>query len=1105
MYNRTTPQHTMKKHTMHRPVLMLLAMSFGPGLAWSQDAAKSGSTPERTSTTTDETIVLSPFTVDTTKDKGYRATNTTSGTRLNIPIKNLPANLEVVTSEFIRDTGATDLRQALRYSAGVVLESQSDALREADSNPQTAGANDPRGNTKTPGDSTTKIRGFVIDQVLQDGFRRVRTADSINIERVEILRGPSALLYGVGNFGGVINYITKTPLQVEQTHLGATVGSNGLYRSEFDYTTPLGGGQFAWKPAFRITGAYQENGDYTEYYKRKAYTIDPVFTFKPFSKTTVLVGAEFGHEDQQGVGFQNLRSNLNTGAAHTASWLTDVSNGLIDNRTFRWSGPDTYLRGPYHNLVLDLQQQVGENLFAKLGVTRSRSTFDSRQISDTGTKTEPFSRSDSRAYNPNSTVSIGNTSYNLANAIASANSAADGKFQGLTVNDIYNLRTAGSFRGDRLYGFVVQDLYQNQILPGPPSTSNTAAIYYRWVDDNKVEDRDQIRGDIDYKLDLGSFGTHNFVAGVQYMHLKSGEDQFSTPYSYNGHQVDDIARYSYHNPGDYGVFRYGTQGDGTPDPTQKLLYHTDVATWDLGYYAIWQAQYWKDHITTILGARRDRNDATNVKNYVYETTHKADNNSRSIFSPKAPTATSPQAGLSIALTKQISVFGLYSTAVVPNYTDQDGNGQVFAPTKAKNYEAGVKIDLFDGKVSGTVSAFRTIRKNTPRYLWWAPAPYKSVQNGFNASAPLTTVWRYASPESLWYAIHNTTNGLAVAKQIYSSAWWPALDTLAAAPSMGTIYTQGAGSQGSTDINNWWSYNRDANGHMGLSRDAEAYTDNSTYTGKYVFPLVNYSDPTIGSFINSAKYLSGQWGGNFYGTYGQNYQYANGSVGLYNAPDGSGASVPIDDQATGWDTNIVISLTDDLQMTLNYSHINRKVTSETYKFVNAPFYPYGWWYQQDNNYGTLDYLKTPAQVYGNVADTTTYHAQIPDYGQSEDDSPANTASIWVRWSLDKVLPIKGITVGAGGYWEDRRLWYTGFTGGGGNVERLFDANNKPTLVQLWTKTRTTVNAMVEYRTKLANKYNSRFALNVDNLLDDQSRYGQIYAPGASYKFSVGLDF
>jgi len=1047
----------------------------------------------------DDTIVLSPFEVSTSKDKGYKATNAISGTRLNTSIRDIPANLEVITSEFIRDTGATDLRQALRYSAGVVLESQSDALIEQDFDPQSAGANDPRGNTRKAGDSTTKLRGFVIDQVLRDGFRRVRTADSINIDRVEVLRGPSALLYGVGNFGGVINYIPKKPLQHRQYYLGVTIGNDGLYRSEFDFTGPLGDGKSKWRPAFRITGAYQQGGDFTDIYNRKAFMVDPIFSFKPLAKTTVTIETEFGHENQKGVGFQNIRSNLNTGASRAASWLTDVApGGMIDTRTFRWSGPDTYLKGPYYNLVLDIQQQIGENMFAKVGISRNKSTFDSRQITDVGTMTEPFSVSDKRSYDPTANVSIGGNTYNLAQAIGQASSA--GTFQGLSAQQIYALRPAGTFRGDKLYGFVLQNLAQNEILPSAPATSNKAAIRYRWDDDNKDETRDQIRADFNYKLDLGKFGHHDFILGLQYMHLTSVEDEYSAPYSYTGKPVDNVDRYSYKSPSDYSYFRYGIQGDGRADAARTLLYRTNIETWDLGFYGVWQGQYWNDRLTTIAGIRHDRNDSTNLKNYIYETTHKADNNSRSKYSAKAPTATSPQAGVSFALTREISIFGLYSTAVVPNYTAQDGNGKVFDPTKAKNYEAGMKVDLLNGKISGTVSAFRTVRKGTPRYLWWAPSPYKSVQNGYDPTKPSSTVWWHAGPESIWFALRNSAGGLTEAKKIYSSAWWPALTAMAASTNLNDIYSI-------PDVANWWSYNTDANGNKGLTRDAEVNTGNSAYTGNRVFPLINVGDAAVWEFVNAAKFNSGQWGGNFYYTAGAPYYFGDGSKGIGNAPDGSGASVPINDQAIGWDTTMIFSVTNELQFTLNYSHINRKVTSKTYQFVKAPYWPFGWWYVQDGYFGTLSYAKKASEVYGNVTDTTTYNAQIPDYGQSEDDSPANTASIWIRYNLDKVLPIKGVTVGLGGNWEDKRLWFTGFTGGGGNVTQLFPngTSEPPVLVKLWTPTRTTINAFAEYRIKINDKYQTRFALNVDNLLNDQHRYGQIYARGAAYKFSVGVDF
>src|SRR5450432_3411797 len=75
---------------------------------------------------TDPTVTLSPFDVQTDKDKGYAAANSISGSRINTALKDLPIPIHVITSEFIEDIGATDLRRSLSYVAGITLQSQND-------------------------------------------------------------------------------------------------------------------------------------------------------------------------------------------------------------------------------------------------------------------------------------------------------------------------------------------------------------------------------------------------------------------------------------------------------------------------------------------------------------------------------------------------------------------------------------------------------------------------------------------------------------------------------------------------------------------------------------------------------------------------------------------------------------------------------------------------------------------------------------------------------------------------------------------------------------------------------------------------------------------
>ncbi|HEU5080586.1 MAG TPA: TonB-dependent receptor [Opitutaceae bacterium] len=1101
----------MKYTTTQRTAIALLStLALLPDYGFAQAKTDPAAPTNKTGAADQETVVLSPFEVSTTKDKGYRATNSTSGTRLDTPIKELPLNLEVITDEFIRDTGATNLREALRYSAGVVLDSQSDAFVEPDSDRQSAGANDPRGATRAPGDSTTKLRGFVIDQVLRDGFRRQYSADSINIDRVEVLRGPSALLYGVGSFGGVINYLPKKPLLTPKYHTAVSVGTQGLLRGEFDFTGPLGNGP--WKLAYRLTGAYEEEGDYTDFYNSKHWTVSPVFSFSPFKNTTVVIDNEFGHVNQTGVGFQNIRAG--GGLARAASWLTDVAPGAVNPRTFRWSGPDTYLKGPFRNSVIDVTQKITDDFFLKAGVTQSRREFDSRQIRDTGTVNQPFATNNPANYRPDATISIGGTNYNLRDALTQA--VHDGKFPnttaGLTPLQIYQNRAPGSFRGDSLYGFVANTSVNNDFLleegaiPTIPTTNTTSALRYDWIDDDKVENRFQARTDATYKLDLGKWGKHDFVVGLQYQKQDLKEYYYGPQYSYTNHGVADIDRYSYRNPGDFSYFKYGIQGDGRPDSPRLKLNHYQTLTWDLGYYAVYQGKFFNDRLTLIGGARRDRNDQWGITYYDYEAGRAPDIAAR--VGNKAPTATSPQVGVSFAINKSLSVFALYSTGVVPNYYATDGNGAPFAPTKAKNKEIGLKFDLFDGRISGTVSAYKIERTNTPKYLWWAPSPYTSLKNGWTANATQRTLWANPNAEAVWYGIQKV--GLDAAKKIFPSGFWSTLDAMAAIPAGANQYTPGAGFSSIPGVARWWDSSIDSTtGLRGLQREADYNTFTARQTGNngIYHPLVNLDDPQVLAFLTAAKIDYTGWGGNFSYTPGQTYYYGDGTADTGNAATGSGASVPLDDQAKGWDVSIIANITRDLTATFNFAHVQREITSPTYKFVDAPFFAFGNWYVRDGNFGTLSYNKSASQVYTDVKDTTTYHAAIPEYQQAADDTPANTATTWIRYSFDHTIPaLKGLSVGVGGEWKDRRMWFTGFAGGGGNIQRVtLPGDPEPVLVQLWTKRQLTVNAMIDYKAVYMDRYHVRYAFNISNLLDDQHRYGYVYGTGRSMKFSVGVDF
>jgi iron complex outermembrane receptor protein len=154
---------------------------------------------------------------------GYRVPSTTTGTRLNIPLLDTPASIGIITNELVEDRAAKRVEDLLPYVSGVSPGATGD----------TQGGLVPE----------VTIRGFsVFRQVYLNGLRdnaRFLVRDLTNIDRIEILKGFSSLLYGTGTPGGVVNYITKKPQATPQYSVTFEAGSFNFYRGEADLTGPL--------------------------------------------------------------------------------------------------------------------------------------------------------------------------------------------------------------------------------------------------------------------------------------------------------------------------------------------------------------------------------------------------------------------------------------------------------------------------------------------------------------------------------------------------------------------------------------------------------------------------------------------------------------------------------------------------------------------------------------------------------------------------------------------------------------------------------------------------------------------------------------------------
>lgn len=138
----------------------------------------------------EDVFELSPFVVDVSQDTGYAASQTLAGTRLATNLRDAPSPVTVLTMDYLEDIDATDINEALKFVPSV----------DDDPRPYNSLNNNP---------VSTRIRGFQNTQNNVNFFQSRITIDRYNIDRIEINRGPNAILFGIGNPGGVYTATTK--------------------------------------------------------------------------------------------------------------------------------------------------------------------------------------------------------------------------------------------------------------------------------------------------------------------------------------------------------------------------------------------------------------------------------------------------------------------------------------------------------------------------------------------------------------------------------------------------------------------------------------------------------------------------------------------------------------------------------------------------------------------------------------------------------------------------------------------------------------------------------------------------------------------------------
>lgn len=265
-----------------------------------------------------EENTVEPDTISVTTDayesatgpvKGYRATRSASATKTDTALRDIPQSISVIPATVLKDLGSTNVERALEFAGGVSKQNNFGGLTLYE----------------------YSVRGFTTSEFYQDGFSANRgypsTPDAANIERIEVLKGPAASLYGRGDPGGTVNIVTKRPQPEAFTTVQTSAGSWDRYRTAVDVNTPLDG---EGNVLSRVNLAVEDNHSFRDHVQSKRVFVAPSFSWQLDPDTRLLVESEFVRHSST---FD--RGVVDAPGVSRSTFLGEPNDGDIDNHNNR--------------------------------------------------------------------------------------------------------------------------------------------------------------------------------------------------------------------------------------------------------------------------------------------------------------------------------------------------------------------------------------------------------------------------------------------------------------------------------------------------------------------------------------------------------------------------------------------------------------------------------------------------------------------------------------------------------------------------------------------------------------------------------------------------
>lgn len=287
------------------PLSRALALVFAmPAASLAYAQASSSSAPDATGATHEtqrEILTLAPVQVNgTAQADSFRKATASVGAKVPTAQRDIAQSVTVITRALLQSQGATSFQDALRNAPGITI----------------GGAEGGQiGNN-------INLRGFTAqNDIYLDGFRDRNQyyRDTFDLESIDVLYGPSSMLFGRGSTGGVINQVSKRANLKPSAEVSTTLGTDDRYRTTVDVNHPLSD-----TAALRVNAFGQSMGSSRDVMKNKDYGIAPTLRLGIGTPTEITLSALIQHnDDMPDYGVQSIDGHPFAPSKHTYYGLTD--------------------------------------------------------------------------------------------------------------------------------------------------------------------------------------------------------------------------------------------------------------------------------------------------------------------------------------------------------------------------------------------------------------------------------------------------------------------------------------------------------------------------------------------------------------------------------------------------------------------------------------------------------------------------------------------------------------------------------------------------------------------------------------------------------------